>query len=45
MKSDPFSEYEVIRELGRGSFAVVRLVKHKLTGVIRAMKAIRKTDD
>ena len=42
MKSDPFSEYEVIRELGRGSFAVVRLVKHKLTGVIRAMKAIRK---
>ena len=45
MKSDPFSEYEVIRELGRGYFAVVRLVKHKLTGAIRAMKAIRKTED
>ena len=45
MKSDPFLEYDVIKDLGRGSFALVRLVKHKLTGAIRAMKAIRKTED
>ena len=43
MKSDPFQEYEVIKELGRGSFSLVRLVKHKTTGAIRAMKAIRRT--
>ena len=45
MKSDPFLEYDVIKDLGRGSYALVRLVKHKLTGAIRAMKAIRKTED
>ena len=41
-KSDPFQEYETIKELGRGSYAVVRLVRHKLTGAIRAMKAIKR---
>ena len=42
VKSDPSDDYEIIKELGTGSFATVHLVKHKETGVIRAMKAIKK---
>ena len=40
--SDPLNKYDIIKELGRGSYAVVRLVKHKLTGDLRAMKTIRR---
>ena len=42
VKSDPSDDYEIIKELGSGSFATVHLVKHKESGVIRAMKAIKK---
>ena len=39
---DPFLFYEKIKQIGSGSFATVYLVKNKKTGVIRAMKAIKK---
>ena len=42
VKSDPFSDYTIIKELGSGSFATVHLVKHNISGSIRAMKAIQK---
>ncbi len=42
VKSDPFSDYTIIKELGSGSFATVHLVKHNISGAIRAMKAIEK---
>jgi calcium-dependent protein kinase len=46
VKSDPFKDYTTIKELGSGSFATVYLVKHNISGNIRAMKAIQKiTDD
>ena len=42
LKSDPFLDYTIIKKLGAGSFATVHLVKHKVSGAIRAMKAINK---
>ena len=45
VKSDPFLDYTIIKELGSGSFATVYLVKHNISGTIRAMKAIKKTSD
>ena len=42
VKSDPSADYTIIKELGSGSFATVHLVKHKTSGAIRAMKAIKK---
>ena len=42
VKSDPFIDYTIIKELGSGSFATVYLVKHNISGAIRAMKAIKK---
>ena len=42
LKTDPMSEYTKIKELGSGTFAKVLLVKHNITGVIRAMKVIKK---
>ena len=42
VKSDPFVDYTIIKELGSGSFATVHLVKHNVSGAIRAMKAIQK---
>ena len=42
LKSDPFIDYTIIKKLGAGSFATVHLVKHKVSGTIRAMKAINK---
>eukprot|EP00966_Prymnesium_polylepis_P298081 6887687-Prymnesium_polylepis.1 len=35
-------DYEEICELGRGSFAVVRKVRHRSTGLLYAMKAMDK---
>ena len=42
VKSDPSVDYTIIKELGSGSFATVHLVKHNISGAIRAMKAIKK---
>ena len=42
VKSDPSDDYIILKELGSGSFATVHLVKHKASGAIRAMKAIKK---
>ena len=42
VKSDPFQDYEEIRLLGEGSFAKVLLVRNNVTGLIRAMKIIKK---
>ena len=44
-KSDPFIEYEVVKDLGKGSYAIVRLIRHKLTGAIRAMKVIKRIEN
>ena len=41
-KSNPFTDYKKIKELGSGSFATVYLVKHNTTGAVRAMKEIKK---
>ena len=42
VKTDPFKDYTEIRELGAGSFATVKLVKNNSTGMVRAMKIIKK---
>jgi len=44
VKSDqkPETQYNIMQELGRGSYGTVSLVKHKLTEVERAMKEIKK---
>ena len=41
VKSDPSVDYTIIKELGSGSFATVHLVKHNVSGAVRAMKAIK----
>ena len=43
VKTDPEQDYQIIKELGSGSFATVFLVKHRVSGAIRAMKAIQKS--
>ena len=42
VKTDPFKDYKEIKVLGQGSFAKVLLVKNNVTGLIRAMKIIKK---
>ena len=39
---DPLLDYKVIKNLGEGTFGKVDLVEHKLTGMIRAMKIMKK---
>ena len=41
-KTNPFTDYQKVKELGSGSFATVYLVKHNVTGSVRAMKEIKK---
>lgn len=43
IKDDPYKEYDSIKLLGEGAFAQVAKVRNKNTGVIRAMKIIKKT--
>ena len=44
VKSDPLKEYNVIKNIGEGTFGKVDLVEHKITGMIRAMKVMKKTN-
>ena len=43
VKTNPFEEYKFIKNLGEGTFGKVDLVEHKITGLVRAMKIIKKT--
>ena len=42
IKTDPFLDYNLIKNLGKGAFGRVDLVEHKITGMVRAMKIIKK---
>ena len=44
VKSDPLKEYNVIKNIGEGTFGKVDLVEHKITGMIRAMKVLKKNN-
>lgn len=37
------SDFEVIRELGRGKYGVVKMVRHRRTGFLCALKTLRKS--
>ena len=42
IKTEPFKDYTELKSIGTGIFATVKLVKNNLTGMIRAMKIIKK---
>ena len=44
VKKNPFDDYEITKSLGEGAFGQVYIIKHKITGSIRAMKVIQKKD-
>jgi len=44
-ENDPLKEYTKIKLLGKGTFGEVFLVKHNVTGIIRAMKVIDKNNE
>ena len=45
VEKNPYNNYNIIKELGKGSYGKVLLVSHKMTGAIRAMKIINKIDN
>ena len=45
VKTNPFKDYTEIKTLGSGSFATVKLVKNNVTGMVRAMKIIKKKNN
>ncbi len=44
VKSDPYQDYKIIKNIGEGTFGKVDLVENKITGMIRAMKVITKAN-
>jgi calcium-dependent protein kinase len=44
IKSDPYNDYKLIKSIGEGTFGKIELVEHKITGKVRAMKAIKKIE-
>ena len=42
IKSNPYDDYTIIKDLGTGTYAKVQLVKHNINNSIRAMKVIPK---
>jgi len=42
VKSDPYKVYKILKTIGEGTFGIVYLVEHKVTGKERAMKIISK---
>ncbi len=42
IKSNPYEDYTVVKDLGSGTYAQVKLVKHNINNSIRAMKIIPK---
>ena len=45
INNEPLEDYAQIKLLGKGTFGEVYLVKHKITGIIRAMKVIDKNNE
>ena len=45
VKKDPLLDYNIIKTIGEGTFGRVELVEHKITGMIRAMKIMPKSDE
>ena len=45
LEHDPFYEYSKEKLIGKGAYGEVYLVKHNITGTIRAMKVIAKNNE
>ena len=45
LENDPFYEYSKEKLIGKGAYGEVYLVKHNITGTIRAMKVIAKNNE
>jgi serine/threonine protein kinase len=43
VKQLKIGDFEIGREIGRGRFGVVKLVRHKKTGLVFAVKMIKKS--
>ena len=43
-KTNPYEDFNQIKKIGEGTFGTVELVEHKITGMQRAMKIIKKTN-
>jgi calcium-dependent protein kinase len=44
LKYDPYKDYKVIKTIGEGTYGKIELVEHRVTGMVRAIKVIKKTD-